>query len=99
MRVGLWHRNVLLIRLSGLLSHRRRRTFVGNARGVSRVTAAATHDWLGYDMAPCKFYEGRAAVTTSSSETKPDYLGGLPRHLHPPPRLRPRPATSTMTAS
>ena len=43
---------------------------MGNARGVSRVTAAATHDWLGYDMAPCKFYEGRAAVTTSSSETK-----------------------------
>ena len=62
---------------------------MGNARGVSRVTAAATHDWLGYDMAPCKFYEGRAAVTTSSSETKPDYLGGPPRHLHPPPRLTP----------
>jgi len=28
--------NVLLMRLSGLVSHRRRRTFVGNGRGVSR---------------------------------------------------------------
>jgi hypothetical protein len=36
LRVGPWRRNVLLMRLSGLVSHRRRRTFVGNASGVSR---------------------------------------------------------------
>src|SRR5438094_4847594 len=36
VRVDAGRRNVLLMRLLGLVSHRRRRTFMGNGSGVSR---------------------------------------------------------------
>ena len=40
--------NVLLMRLSGLVSHRTRRTFMGNASGISRGRSKpATQDWPG----------------------------------------------------
>src|SRR5262249_44178854 len=60
-------RNVLLMRLSGLVSHRRRRTFMGNGSGVSRgdrnrnarlarlrVLVPATNAIVGIDLADKK---------------------------------------------
>jgi hypothetical protein len=36
LRVGAWYGNAFLMRLSGLVSHRRRRTLVSNGSGTSR---------------------------------------------------------------